>query len=62
MIRVYERKTYDVWRVYVMYVEECGFEEVFEANTRKEAKDVRRSYLDEGYACIIKKHRVRKEN
>lgn len=59
---MYVRKTYDVWRVYVNYSDEYGYEEVYEAQSRAEAKKVQSDYRREGYAAIIKQHRVRKES
>lgn len=58
---MYVRKTYDVWRVYVHYSYEYGFEEVYEAQSRAEARKVQNDYQREGHIAIVKKHRVRKE-
>lgn len=58
----YVRKTKDVWRVYVYYSEEYGYEEVCELDTRAEAKATAIDYQREGYPAKVKKCRVRLED
>ena len=60
---MYVRKTYDVWRVYAYYSSEYGYEEVYEAQSRAEAKSVANAYRrEDGVPVKIKKCRVKKEN